>query len=151
MNRKFADALLEEMEGEDHPVVLVQDYHFALLPRLIKERAPGCARGHLLAYSVAQPGSIRHLSLAARTAGRLAGRRSGRISFSIALQQFPGVRGPHAGIAGSNGSASPSIATARITLVRPFPISVRVLSSRRGRAAEGPRIDREALLRKSWA
>ncbi|HEV2202489.1 MAG TPA: trehalose-6-phosphate synthase [Bryobacteraceae bacterium] len=40
VNRKFADALLEEMEGEESPAVLVQDYHFALLPRMIKERRP---------------------------------------------------------------------------------------------------------------
>ena len=41
VNQKFADALLEEMEGMEEPVVLVQDYHFALLPRLIKEKVPG--------------------------------------------------------------------------------------------------------------
>ena len=40
VNRKFARALLEEMEGEYNPAVLAQDYHFALLPRLIKERRP---------------------------------------------------------------------------------------------------------------
>jgi trehalose-6-phosphate synthase len=40
VNQKFAEALLEEMEGEKTPVVLVQDYHFALLPRMIKERRP---------------------------------------------------------------------------------------------------------------
>jgi alpha,alpha-trehalose-phosphate synthase [UDP-forming] len=40
VNRKFADALLEEMEDIAHPVVLVQDYHFALLPRMIKEKRP---------------------------------------------------------------------------------------------------------------
>ena len=40
VNRKFADALLEEMEGTVEPAVLVQDYHFALVPRLIKERRP---------------------------------------------------------------------------------------------------------------
>jgi trehalose 6-phosphate synthase len=40
VNRKFADALLEEMEGIKRPVVLVQDYHFALLPRMIKEQRP---------------------------------------------------------------------------------------------------------------
>jgi trehalose 6-phosphate synthase len=41
VNRKFADALLEEMEGVEEPGVLVQDYHFALLPQLIKEKVPG--------------------------------------------------------------------------------------------------------------
>ncbi|MGH9494921.1 MAG: alpha,alpha-trehalose-phosphate synthase (UDP-forming) [Candidatus Sulfotelmatobacter sp.] len=40
VNRKFADALLEEMENVSHPVVLVQDYHFALLPRMIKQKRP---------------------------------------------------------------------------------------------------------------
>jgi len=40
VNRKFADALLEEMENISRPVVLVQDYHFALLPRMIKQGRP---------------------------------------------------------------------------------------------------------------
>ena len=40
VNRKFAKALLEEMEDVANPVVLVQDYHFALLPRMIKQRRP---------------------------------------------------------------------------------------------------------------
>ena len=38
VNLKFADALIEEMRDVEKPLVLVQDYHFALLPRLIKER-----------------------------------------------------------------------------------------------------------------
>jgi alpha,alpha-trehalose-phosphate synthase [UDP-forming] len=40
VNRKFAEAVVDEMEGEQNPVVLVQDYHFALLPKMIKERRP---------------------------------------------------------------------------------------------------------------
>ena len=40
VNQKFADALLEEMEGAENPVVFIQDYHFALLPRLVKEARP---------------------------------------------------------------------------------------------------------------
>src|ERR1700756_898906 len=40
VNRKFADALLEEMKNVSRPVVLVQDYHFALLPRMIKQSRP---------------------------------------------------------------------------------------------------------------
>jgi alpha,alpha-trehalose-phosphate synthase [UDP-forming] len=40
VNQKFATALLEEMEDVEHPVVLVQDYHFALLPRMIKQERP---------------------------------------------------------------------------------------------------------------
>ncbi len=40
VNRKFAEAALEEMADTEHPVVLVQDYHFALLPALIKKARP---------------------------------------------------------------------------------------------------------------
>jgi alpha,alpha-trehalose-phosphate synthase [UDP-forming] len=40
VNRKFADALVEEMAHTDDPVVLVQDYHFALLPKMIKQQRP---------------------------------------------------------------------------------------------------------------
>ncbi len=39
VNRKFARAIIEEAHTED-PVVLVQDYHFALLPAMIRERLP---------------------------------------------------------------------------------------------------------------
>jgi trehalose 6-phosphate synthase len=39
VNRRFADAVAAEARSED-PVVLVQDYHFALLPALIRERLP---------------------------------------------------------------------------------------------------------------
>jgi len=39
VNRRFAEAVVEEAQRED-PIVLVQDYHFALLPRMIRERLP---------------------------------------------------------------------------------------------------------------
>jgi len=39
-NHKFATAALEEMEETRHPVLLVQDYHYALLPRMIKKMRP---------------------------------------------------------------------------------------------------------------
>jgi len=39
VNRKFADAVLEEIADEP-AVVFVQDYHFALLPRMIKRARP---------------------------------------------------------------------------------------------------------------
>lgn len=39
VNRKFADTVVSEARNE-RPIVLVQDYHFALLPRMIRERLP---------------------------------------------------------------------------------------------------------------
>ncbi len=39
VNQKFADAVCEEVDSDD-PIVLVQDYHFALAPKMIRERLP---------------------------------------------------------------------------------------------------------------
>jgi trehalose 6-phosphate synthase len=41
VNQKFTEAVLQEIKDIPNPVILVQDYHFALMPRLIKERHPG--------------------------------------------------------------------------------------------------------------
>jgi len=39
VNQKFADAVLTEVDSDD-PIILVQDYHFALLPRMIRRKLP---------------------------------------------------------------------------------------------------------------
>ena len=39
VNARFAEAVCEEVDS-DSPLVLVQDYHFALAPRMIRERLP---------------------------------------------------------------------------------------------------------------
>jgi trehalose 6-phosphate synthase/phosphatase len=39
VNQRFADAVVAEARGED-PIVLVQDYHFALLPAMVREKLP---------------------------------------------------------------------------------------------------------------
>jgi trehalose 6-phosphate synthase len=39
VNQYFADAVAEEARKDD-PVVLVQDYHFALLPSMIRKLLP---------------------------------------------------------------------------------------------------------------
>jgi alpha,alpha-trehalose-phosphate synthase [UDP-forming] len=39
VNQRFADIVADEAKTED-PIILVQDYHFALLPRMVRERLP---------------------------------------------------------------------------------------------------------------
>jgi trehalose 6-phosphate synthase len=39
VNRRFADAVVAEADSDD-PIILVQDYHFAMAPKLIRERLP---------------------------------------------------------------------------------------------------------------
>jgi trehalose 6-phosphate synthase len=40
VNARFAETLCEEMADASAPLVLIQDYHFALLPALVKARRP---------------------------------------------------------------------------------------------------------------
>ncbi|MBS3913001.1 MAG: trehalose-6-phosphate synthase [Bacteroidetes bacterium] len=40
VNEDFANAVLEETADEEQPLILIQDYHFALLPELIKMKKP---------------------------------------------------------------------------------------------------------------
>jgi trehalose 6-phosphate synthase len=39
VNRRFADAVVSEAESDD-PVVFIQDYHFGLLPQLVRRQLP---------------------------------------------------------------------------------------------------------------
>lgn len=40
VNENFAQSVIEEIKDEEQPFILIQDYHFALLPELIKRRRP---------------------------------------------------------------------------------------------------------------
>ena len=40
VNEKFSEALLNEIAQEESPLILIQDYHFSLLPLLIKSKRP---------------------------------------------------------------------------------------------------------------
>ena len=41
VNEAFAKAVLEETKNDEEPFILIQDFHFALLPELIKKEKPG--------------------------------------------------------------------------------------------------------------
>jgi trehalose 6-phosphate synthase len=40
VNQLFANALVEEMKDAEEPIVFVQDFHFALLPSMVKQMRP---------------------------------------------------------------------------------------------------------------
>ncbi len=40
VNEKFAKVIIEETKNEDSPFILIQDYHFALLPEMVKKEKP---------------------------------------------------------------------------------------------------------------
>ena len=146
VNNKFADALLEEMEGTINPVVLVQDYHFALLPRLIKQRrrdarvaifwhipwpnqeafgicpwqrelVDGLLGADLIGFHIQS-----HCNNFLQTADRIVESRIDRERFSV-------QRHGH------------------LTMVRPFPISVDFADAGGETAPEPPYVERSALLK----
>ncbi len=39
VNKKFSEVVLSEVKSKD-PIILIQDYHFALLPKLIRDKLP---------------------------------------------------------------------------------------------------------------
>lgn len=40
VNQKFADMIIDEIKDQNEPLIFIQDYHFALLPFLIKTKRP---------------------------------------------------------------------------------------------------------------
>ena len=93
VNEKFAAAVLEEIAGTESPMVLIQDYHFALLPGAHQARAPGRAHRDLLAHPVAELRGLLDLPVAGRAAPGHAGRRPHRLPHPVLLQQLPGHGG----------------------------------------------------------
>jgi trehalose 6-phosphate synthase len=62
VNRRFANALAEEGEGAtEEPAYLVQDYHLALVPRLLRELRPDARIAHFSHTSMAGPTYFRML------------------------------------------------------------------------------------------
>ncbi|MGI8420304.1 MAG: alpha,alpha-trehalose-phosphate synthase (UDP-forming) [Candidatus Levyibacteriota bacterium] len=45
VNEKFAKIVLKEIKNEQNPIIIVQDFHFALLPKMVKEKRPDATIG----------------------------------------------------------------------------------------------------------
>lgn len=45
VNQKFADSILAEIKNQDRPIILIQDFHLSLVPRMIKAQRPGAVIG----------------------------------------------------------------------------------------------------------
>ena len=87
VNAKFAEAVLDEIR--DSPaIVLVQDYHFALLPRILKTRRPDAIVSHFWHIPWPHREAFRICPVAGGDSRRSAGKRSARLSRAAALQQF---------------------------------------------------------------
>ncbi len=45
VNQKFANAILAEIKNQDRPIVLIQDFHLALVSKMVKAQRPGAVMG----------------------------------------------------------------------------------------------------------
>ena len=61
VNQDLADAVLEEIEGQDSPVVMLHDYHLYTAPRAIRQRRPDAFLHHFIHIPWSQPDSWRVL------------------------------------------------------------------------------------------
>jgi len=61
VNRDMADAVLEEIEGVENPVVMLHDYHLYAAPRFIREARPDVFLHHFVHIPWTQPDAWRVL------------------------------------------------------------------------------------------
>jgi trehalose 6-phosphate synthase len=126
VNRTFAQALAEEGDRQlGRPVYLIQDYHLALVPRLLRELRPDALIAHFSHTSIAGatylrtlPGKIREGVLRGLLGADVLGFHSQlwAENFLMSARQLPGVR--------ADLFRSRLVTEGRDVLVRIHPISV---------------------------
>lgn len=122
VNEKFAEAVLEEM-GDEPGFVFIQDYHFALLPRLIKDRRPDIITAQFWHIPWPNPEAFRICPQAEDLLEGLLGNdilgfhtRYHGLNFLDSVDRFLEAR--------VDRERSSVVRGGRETLVRPFPISI---------------------------
>jgi len=122
VNATFAAAIFEEMAG-DQGFVFIQDYHFALLPSLIKEKRPDIIVGQFWHIPWPNPESFRICPQAEELLWGLLGNdilgfhvRHHCLNFLDSVDRFLEARVDRERLS--------VFKSGRETLVRPFPISI---------------------------
>jgi trehalose 6-phosphate synthase len=122
INERFADVVCEELGG-DQGFVFIQDYHFALLPRLIKKRRPDVVVAHFWHIPWPNPETFRVCPQAEEILWGLLGNdilgfhiRYHGMNFLDSVDRFLEVR--------IDRERMSVFKEGRETIVRPFPISI---------------------------
>jgi trehalose 6-phosphate synthase len=143
VNAKFATALLEEIGAESSPVVLVQDYHFALLPAMIKEQRPDARVAIFWHIPWPNPEAFGICPWQREILEGLLG--ADLIGFHIQAHCNNFLESVDAALeARTEWERFAVTRGGHLTLVRPFPISV--AASQPAEPQEPPHIERAALL-----
>jgi trehalose 6-phosphate synthase len=122
INEKFAEAILDEL-GDETGFVFIQDYHFALLPRLIKEKRPDIILAQFWHIPWPNPEAFRISPHAEEILHGLLGNdilgfhiRYHGLNFLESVDRFLEARVDRERLS--------VIKSGRETLIRPFPISI---------------------------
>lgn len=122
VNEKFATAVLEEL-GDDKGFVFIQDYHLALLPKLIKEMRPDIIVSQFWHIPWPNPEAFRVCPQAEELLSGLLGNdilgfhiRYHCLNFLDSVDRFIEARVDHERLSVVKGG--------RETLIREFPISI---------------------------
>ena len=93
VNRDLAEAVVDEIEGQDEPVVMVHDYHLYTLPAMVREARPDVFLHHFVHIPWTQPDAWRVLPKAMRDEiyQRPAGQRHHRLPHPLLPAQLPAV------------------------------------------------------------
>ena len=93
VNRDLAEAVIDEIEGQDEPVVMVHDYHLYTLPAMVREARPDVFLHHFVHIPWTQPDAWRVLptALRERDLPRPAGQRHHRLPHALLPAQLPAV------------------------------------------------------------
>ena len=93
VNEDLARAVLEEIEDDEEPVVMVHDYHFYTLPGMIRRERPDVFLHHFIHIPWTQPDAWRVLPEDIRDADlqRRAGERHRRLPHALLPAQLPPV------------------------------------------------------------
>ena len=146
VNLKFADALLEEMGDVEKPIVLVQDYHFALLPRMIKEKRPEARVAIFWHIPWPTPEAFDISPWRRELVGGLLG--ADLIGFHIQAHCNNFLHTVDRVVESRVDWAHFSVRRLdHLTLVRPFPISVDLADVKQPESTPGSYAERSALLR----
>ena len=123
VNARFAEAVCDEVESES-PLILVQDYHFALAPQVIRERLPLSTHRHVLAYSVAASARLRDLSVGPPAARGSARQHHRRIPDAGRLPRISSTPSRVRSTRTSTAARNVITYAGRQTTVRAYPVSV---------------------------
>lgn len=147
VNQKFASALLEEIENEERPVILLQDYHFALLPRIVKDRRPDARVAIFWHIPWPNPEAFGICPWARELLNGLLG--ADLIGFHIQAHCNNFLETVDRNLESQINWERFSVSrTAHVTLVRPIPISVALDPTEAPADQELPHLDRAQLLAK---